>query len=65
MMSKVTTIDTPLMAERLAEAILIDARVEWALDNGKPVNPTKIYRELLIDPILDEHKRIKPGASNE
>ena len=62
MMSKVTVINTPLMADRLAEAILIDARVEWALDNGKPVNPTKIYRELLIDPILSEHKRILGGS---
>ena len=57
-MNKITPIPTDLMADRIAEAILIDARVDQALENDEPVNITKIYKELLIDPILSEHKRI-------
>ena len=57
-MSKVTPIPTDLMAERTAQAIIdkarvIDTRVEQALSK-----PALNYYEILIAPILSDHKRI-------
>ena len=57
----ILTFRTKHYAEQIAKNILakeIDKRVEEAIEADKPVNPEKIYKELLIDPILSEHKRI-------